>query len=89
MALTAKLAINGMSVGHLYVKRLEPPGRPDFDDICRYEWQINYYDLAGGRHHWSNAPNAPLEHRYGDWPWALVAKVIEAAAPATPDAIRR
>ena len=78
MALHASLGINGTQIGLLVAQRLSPQ-HPADDDVCRYDWTL----IVGNSR---VSGSAPLEHRYGDGAWALVAKVIEAsglAAPAT------
>lgn len=72
MALYADLMVNGERIGNVYARRVSPPGWPGANDVCEYEWRIE----ANGV---DNHSEAPLAHRYGDGPWALIARIIQAA----------
>lgn len=72
MALHMNLMVNDVRIGWLHARRLTPPGSPGPDDVCTYEWHV--------RQHGRNVVSVePLEHRYGDGAWALVARIVDAA----------
>jgi hypothetical protein len=73
MSLHMRLRVNGDQIGYLIIRRLEP-GCPTGNDICHYEWTLNINGKT-----LSNLDETPVEHRFRDGAWTLVARVIEAA----------
>lgn len=74
--LNATITVGAEEIAYVDARRLSPRSkRPHPDTICRYEWRIK---VMGGPMV-SNEPDRPIEHRYGDGPLALVARIIDAA----------
>lgn len=73
MALHMDLMVNGQQIGYLVARRLTPDW-PTGSDICQYEWRVN---INGETR--SNLEDSPVQHRFNDGAWALVARVIDAA----------
>lgn len=78
MSLKAPLLVNGQVLGYFYAKRTSgiedgPNTDPDVVNTYQVDFQIN------GRT--SGEPNryfgGPIEHRYGDGPWMLMANAIQ------------
>jgi hypothetical protein len=68
--------VNGSRIGRIVTRRLDP-GKPTDNDICRYEWSLTINGKT-----LTNLADAPVEHRFGDGAWALVAHVITEAGLA-------
>jgi hypothetical protein len=79
MSLHMRLMVNDEQIGYLVARRLTP-GRPTGDNICPYEWTVN---INGETR--TNLDGKPVEHRFGDGAWALVARVVDAAGFGPPD----
>lgn len=78
--LHADLMVNGERIGYVHARRVSPDWVPLGSGSmvwCRYEWRLNVNGV-------SVASDEPLEHRYGDGAWALIARVV-AAAGRLPD----
>lgn len=75
MALSCELAMNGHEIGYLTAQRMTPGIRPN---------SVNTYRAVLERpdgEQWQGE----VRHRYGDGPWALVQRVLEAAGDLTKE----
>jgi hypothetical protein len=75
MALHMQLMVGRDAIGLLVIQREAPVNpRPDVDAVCTYRWSVELHNHVA-----RSLPGEPVEHRYGDSPWVLVAKVLAAA----------
>lgn len=75
MALHADVGVNGVPIGEIYVQRTAPL-YPRPETICTYRWEVRRGDYV--------RRGFGIQHRYGDGPFALIARVLMAAARAQP-----
>lgn len=75
MALHADVGVNGRSIGDVYIQRTAPL-HPRPETVCTYRWEVRH-----GNH---VRRGFGIQHRYGDGPFALIARVLIAAGkPST------
>lgn len=77
MTLHFTLHVNGRSIAEGMTVRRTTPGQPQPDDVNRYVVQAK----CDGTWH-----TITVEHRYGDGPWELVRKALNAIADGTAHA---
>jgi hypothetical protein len=77
MIVRATLTVDDVEIGDLIAFRMHPLDQPHDDDQCTYSWTLQ----AKGE----PESTGLVEHRHGDGPWALIARIAQKAGhPDTP-----
>lgn len=74
MTIEAKFTEDGAEVGSIVAVRLNPLNQPADDDVCVYAWTV----LVGGVEKSSDTLGT-VEHRHGDGPPTLIARIVDKA----------